>query len=221
MAEQLVKLDITATERTDSGELRCKLSENDSTGVVGDAAMWGIDGFYSRPNDPDDRGACQALLAYEGNNRRVIATKDNRIVGEYATLAPGDRAVCTDGPAKLLVKKSNQSVTMASENADGDVVMAQVSQLNITLMMPSTDDGAAALVQLKPGRIVLMVNGGGSIILDKDGVHIGGNLCEVNTGLVTLGMIAPHVPLVPSINSAIVGPSGMIGVPSTKVLIAP
>lgn len=219
MAEQLVKLDITATERTDGGELRCKLSENDSTGVVGDAAMWGIDGFYSRPNDPDDRGACQALLAYEGNNRRVIATKDNRIVGEYATLAPGDRAVCTDGPAKLLVKKDGGTVTMATATPNDELVMVQTSPTAITIMMPG--DGGTAMVQAKAGRIVLMVDGGGSIIIDKAGVHIGGNICEVSTGMVTLGMLAPNVPLVPSINSAIVGPSGMIGVPSTKVLIAP
>ena len=215
---KVIKYDVLAVTRDTSGEIRLKLGDSQTEeGQRADAAWWGSDGFVSMPNEPDDRGACQALYVTEGNNSRCVATKDNRICEQYATLAAGDRAIITDGPAKVLVKKSNDSVTLASENASG-LVLHQVAPDTITMQMPGTP---GTMIQMTPSRIVLMVNNGGSLILDATGVHLSGNLTEVNSGLVTLGMIAPNVPLVPSINSALIGPTGMAGIPSTKVLIAP
>lgn len=215
---RVIKYDVLAVTRGASGEIRLKLGDSQTDeGARADAAWWGSDGFVSMPNEPDDRGACQALYVTEGNNSRCVATKDNRICEQYATLAAGDRAIVTDGAAKVLLKKDGDTVTLASENASG-MVIHQVAPDTITMQMPGTP---GTMFQMSPSRIVLMVNGGGSLILDATGCHLSGNLTEVNSGLVTLGMLAPGTPLVPSINSALVGPSGMIGVPSTKVLIAP
>lgn len=218
MDGNIIKLDIAATERSDSGELRYKLAENDNTGVLSDATCWGIDGFYSRPSDPDERGACQALLAYEGNNRRVIATKDNRITGKYAELEPGDRAVVTDGNARFLLRKADDSLSWVTSEDGGDTVLMQLTPTAWTLMMPGA---IGAMIQMKHDRIVMSVNQGGSLIIDKAGVHIGGPLTECNTGLVTLGMLAPSTPLVQGVNSVCMGPTGMAAVGSTKVLCAP
>ena len=215
---RVIKYDVLAVSRGAGGEVRLKLGDSQTDeGARADAAWWGSDGFVSMPNEPDDRGACQALYVTEGNNSRCVATKDNRITGEYAQMVAGDRAIVSDCDAKLLLKKDANSITLATANDDG-LVLCQVSPTAITFMMPGSP---GTMFQMTPSRIVLMVNGGGSLIIDAAGVHIGGNLAEVNTGMVTLGMLAPNVPLVPSINSALVGPSGMIGVPSTKVLIAP
>lgn len=217
--QRFVKVDILSSERGESGEIRVKIGDDASgDGYSADAAMWGTDGFYSRPLDADADGACMGMFLTDGVDGRILGTKDNRVVKNYGELEPGDRAIVGYGPLRYVMKHADDSHNFTSESPDGQLVLMQLAGDKFTLMMPG--DLGTSMVQVKSGKILLMVDGGGSIVIDKTGVHIGGNVAELNTGMVTLGMIAPSAPLLVGVNSALVGPVGATGSPSTKVLVA-
>ena len=46
-------------------------------------------------------GAAQAFWVRNGEYRVVVASRDNRFVGVYGTLQPGDRAITTDSDAMI------------------------------------------------------------------------------------------------------------------------
>src|SRR3990167_5975490 len=92
---------------SDGGEVLVNLGDiRDNSGIAAEAPMWGVDGFVSRPNDPDEAGACEALYVVDGDEKRVLATRDMRFSEQVGTLQPGDRAIFTDGEPRLLVKKA-------------------------------------------------------------------------------------------------------------------
>jgi hypothetical protein len=218
--QRTIKYDVLSTELNEAKELRLKLgdSNDENGGVCADVAAWGVAGFISRAADPNSEGCCQALLAIDGSDKRVVGQKDNRLNKRYGEIGPGESAMVTSGSARLLGKL--EDITALAENSDGQLLILQLSgkNNNFTLMLPGSD--GTTMIQAKSGEIKFAVDGGGSIVLDKKGAHIYGGTCEIATGTVLLGYIAPNVPLVPSVNSCLVGPTGIGGAPSTKVLVA-
>lgn len=216
-----IKLDILSSEQR-GGELRVSLGDKSlEEGAIGDATLWGIDGFYSRPLDPDDRGACMGLFLFEGNNRRVFATKDNRITAKYGDLSPGDRAIVTDGDARIIVKRDGDSVSVVTKNhADNDELMIQ--QLNgdsgeFVIMIGGAK--GTAMLKIKSGTIAL-VAGGSSLMVDEDGVTINGKRFNCNTGGGNLGTIGPVAPQQVA-NSLLYGPMGQTGVAAPNWVVSP
>ena len=205
--------DILASE-SDAGEVRSNLGDSiTGEGFDKDVAHWGIDGFLSRPNDPDGDGAAQALFIVEGQEKRVIGTRDVRWAEKAGNLAPGDRAIVSNCAARVFLKQKNSAVTIYTEGPDGKPILFDVngSKGNVTMLV--SGDAGTTLLQAKPGEIILGVDGGGSIVINKDGVHVFGPHFAANTASGNLGVVA-GLPPPTGTNSLLMGPSGMAGVPS-------
>lgn len=207
--------DILATEAK-TGEIRVNLGDSiTGEGFDHNVPLWGTDGFVSRPADPDDKGAAQALYFADGNQKRVLATRDQRWSDKAGNLEPGDRAIVSNGPARVFVKRKSEAVTLYTENADQKPILAEVNGNKETITLLVVGGGGTSLLQMKPGQITLGVDGGGSIVIDKQGVHVFGPYFAANTGGGNLGTIAGVVPP-PGPNSILQGPTGMAGIPNPK-----
>lgn len=80
------------------GEVRYNLGyfagENTtSQGVGASSPVWPQFGFVSRPADPDEDGAAMALWIQDGDQKRVISTRDNRHTDRLPDVQPGETAV--------------------------------------------------------------------------------------------------------------------------------
>jgi hypothetical protein len=212
------KLDILSTSLGDSGEIRIKLGNGASgVGEYDNAAWWGLPGFFFRPKPHDSDGACQAIVDVSGSNVRIVSARDNRIVAKYGQLSEGDACIVSYGDAALFIKASSDSVTLITKNhAGGDKTM--IVQLNgndgyFTVIVPGSS--GSSMFKMKPDRIVLAVDNGGSLTIDSQGVHVTGNTFDCATGGGNLGVMGP-IPPPPGIGSILVGPTGDAASPSTK-----
>jgi hypothetical protein len=104
-------------------------------------------------------------------------------------------------------------VTIYTEGADGKPILFDVngSKGNVTLL--ASGSTGSALLQMQPDQIILGVDGGGSIVIDKTGVHVFGPHFAANTASGNLGVVA-GLPPPTGTNSLLMGPTGMAGVPS-------
>lgn len=213
--------DILATE-TKGGEVRANIGFSESgKGIgAGEAMWWGTDGFVSRPNNPDDDGACMAWFFADGNDRRLLAYRDNRFADKVGELEPGDRAIISRGEARFFLKTGNDSVTLytASQVDDGQSMMVsldgQAGEITISC--------AGAFLKMSNGKVTIGVAGGKTIMtIDENGVQIDGNQFRCATKSGHLGILAPQVPPVPGLNAILGGPSGMTGAPSSSWTVSP
>ncbi len=209
--------DILASD-TSNGEVRCKLGEaTTGHGKSADVAMYCAHGFIGVPDEPDaDGSACQAFYAQDGDEQKIVGTRDNRLAAQVGELKEGDRAIVSKGDARVLVKKAGASATLFTKNqktgksiliiADGEHGEAKIQNGN-------------AFVLVKDDKIVLAVNGGGAITISKAGVQVTGGSFQATTGAVQLGDQGGGTPPPPSPASAVaVGPQP--GAVSTKVFAA-
>lgn len=207
--------DILASE-SDGGEVRSNLGDSiTGEGIDKDLAHWGVDGFLSRPNDPDEDGAAQALFIVEGQEKRVIGTRDVRWAAKAGNLDPGDRAIVSNCAARVFLKQKSSSVAIYTEGPDGKPLLFEVNGKKGNATLVACSDGGTALLQMKPGEIILGVDGGGSIVIDKGGVHVFGPHFAANTAGGNLGVVGAVAPP-PGANSILMGVSGMAGVPNPK-----
>lgn len=208
--------DILQTTSED-GEVRCNLGDSrDGTGFVNSAAVWGLDGFISRPNDPTADGAAQGLYVVDGNQVRVVASRDNRFAAQVGALQPGDRAIVTDGDARIFVKQEDNAVilyTVSAKKQGNMMVRLGGSDGKLSLFCDS------AWIEISDEEIVLSV-AGSQLKLDKTGVQIIGPHFHCDTGgghLGTLGFgVAPPV----GVRSILVGPTALAGAPSAGWTVA-
>lgn len=207
--------DILATETAD-GEVRCNLGYSDSgKGIGAGEAMWfGSDGFVGRPNDPDEDGACMAWFFADGNDKRILAVRDNRWSDKVGELEPGDRAIISSGEARLLLKVGNDSITLYTES--------QPDQQSMMVAL-SGEDGeitiscAGSWIKMSNDSIVMGVKGGKAMLtIDENGVQVDGNQFRCATLSGHLGVISPLVPPPVGLMSIVAGPIGIIGVGSPK-----
>ena len=219
---RIYKKDILSIGLVD-GEMRATIGNSATDeGQIPDATIWGLDGFYSMPLPPDDDGSCQGLYLHAGNTSRVIATKDNRVVDKYGELADGDRAIVGYGSARFIVKHSSDSVTIMTENhASNDELMVMQLNGNRGEFSLVIGDGAGALVLKAKGGIfhVSVAGGAASLTLDKDGLHVTGNVFDCATAGGNLGVLGA-VPPPPGSNSILRGVQGQVGAPSVFWTIA-
>ncbi len=211
------KLDILSVELV-NGELRCQLGDSArEEGRFSDATWWGLDGFYSRPKPPDEDGACMALYVGSNSARRIFASKDNRVIEKYGELGEGDKAIVGYGDARFIMKDASDSISLMTKNhAANDELMIQ--QLNgqkgeFTILLGGTD--GTTIIKAKSGVIHFGVAGGGSLTIDKDGVHVTGNVFNAACANGNLGLVGNAIPPPPGVNSILKGVAGNIGTPST------
>jgi hypothetical protein len=212
----LEKVDIVSTELVE-GEVRCNIGQGDA-GTLADVTIWsGSDGFIGRPTDADDDGNCMGLYAAQGNSRRLIATKDNRIIAKYGELDQGDRAIITKGPARVLVKNTAKSVTLLTlgggEDTNPIFIQVDGESGKIEMMCAGQNGAKVSKITMSPAAMFLGVSGGGSITIDMQGVTIGGSHFACNTKGGNLGLIGPANPIAP-VQSILLGVTGMAASPA-------
>lgn len=220
----LDKYDVLGAELAASGEIRLKLGDaKTGKGVVDDVALWGTDGFVSMPEAAEDGEACSALYVRAGNLRRAIGTKDNRTLSKYGDLKPGDKAIVSSGDARVIVKRATHTIdlfTLNSDDGSGSPVMLQVSGKQGSITALAAGNGGTAMLKIKAGKIALAVDGGGSLLVNAQGVTVNGKHFAANTATGNLGTIAGAPPQ-PGVNSILAGLTGMTGVPSAGWTISP
>lgn len=224
--------DILASSVTD-GEIRVNLGYlNEGKGIGADSPYWGVDGFFSRPNDPNpdapDGGAAMAFYIVDGDTKRIVATRDNRFSSVSAALLQGDRAISSRGSARFILKAGNpddptdtgeDSTTMytVSEGEDLDMIV----HLNGKGSFGEFRVGAS-FMKMTSDKITISVAGGKCVLtLTEKGLQIDGEnfLCATSGG--HLGVLAPLVPPVPGVNAIVIGPGGPAGVGSSKWTCTP
>lgn len=209
----------------EDGEIRCTLGYlYDGRGIGQAEPVWGVDGFVSRPNAQTADGAAMAFYLQGANHKYILATRDNRFADKVGTLDAGDRAIITDGEARVLVKKERDAVVLYTVNQKVDQSMmvdmggvdGATKIINGKCFFAMTDDGINA-------SITLGISGGSSMTLFEDGtVSINGaffNCATPGGRLGVLSMTTPG-PLAP-LGSILMGPSGMTGLPSTSWTVTP
>ena len=195
------------------GEARLTIGDaQTSEGEAQSMPMWGLPGFVSMPDAPDDAGACQVLYLDDGPHRIGVAFRDNRYADKSGSPKPGDRMITSSGNARLMIKRADDSTTMYTANApDGgsSMIITQNGKTGVTTIV-----NGKALVSIKTDEIIFTA-GGTSLKIDSGGCTIFGKHIALNSGSGNLGMLGPGAPP-PGIGSLIVGPSGMIGAPSLR-----
>ena len=120
--------------QVDGAEVRVNIGDTvTSAGWGSGVAVWGVDGLLSVPNAATGSGAAQGLYLTQGNQRRVIASRDTRWAGPFGTLAAGDRALVSDCAAGLHLDRSENTITLqagagVAVTVDGDAGTVTVSK---------------------------------------------------------------------------------------------
>ena len=215
------------TSETKNGEVRVNIGDklDNNVGLASSAPVWGLDGFISRPSDADADGATQALYYQEGNQRRVVAMRNNRVADKVGALEPGDRAIVSSGNARFFLKDAKDVVSLYTESATTSIYCAL-----------SGDDESLELgvgltkIRITATGIHLIVNGGPAILvcgvgdpaIPSGGCQIIAGVVNVDGGFVTVGLISVQTRPGPQdigLANALVGP-GPFGLPAPKVLVA-
>jgi hypothetical protein len=220
--------DIIETDAS-TGEIRAKIG-NSATGLgyMAELPMYGPDGFVGRPNQPSENGAsAQAFYIYDGDGAVIVGTRDNRYAEKVGEMAPGDRAIITDGEARVLIKREGDSVFIMTENqqtgktmilemngADG---VAQLfngncwfSMTGDTITLSAGDSSGSAMIMLNARGIHFM---GANFFCGTAGGHFGYMVPPTATS----PGVAPQEPA----QSILFGPSGVAGAPSLSWTISP
>lgn len=216
MIRCLDALDSTA----DNGVVRIKVGDAASNeGYSADCGVWGVGGFVSRPDLPSAAGACEVLTVTDGNERRVIGTRDKRHAPKVGTLEEGDRAIVGSSPARLFVKAGKKSVVLYTEDDDGSSMLINVEGESGKIQIIH---GGGASFEMSKDTIVLSA-GGSSLEIGPKGIsaigaHIGLNAMGINLGIIgAQGESPPMAPL----SSVMCGPTGMAAVPCLHVTVSP
>lgn len=210
--------DITASSM-ENGDVRVNIG-NALTGE-GTAAdnpwLANGDGFVSRPNNPDDAGACEAMYLRNGNQKVSIAARDARYADKAGELQPGDRAIVSRGEARFLLKAEDDVVTLYSADRTND---------NASMMFSldgSTGTGMMTVgksyIEMKNGKLVLS-NGQAMIVLDGPNIQVFGSHTALNTKSGNLGVLGA-VPPPTGVNSIVAGPAGTTGVGAVNWTVSP
>lgn len=183
------------------------------------AEWWQHVGFWSRPSPPTNSTCAQAFAVRQRDRDCVIATRDLRTTGIYASLQPGETCVFAGGADGLAqgrcLLKANGNVTMYT--ADGNVAGGQsvAIQCNSDSTINLASKYGSATLDAN-GWTLLAAGGKAGIQISAAGdITIIGATISLNSGNVQLG---PNVGT--GYQPVIWGPSGMAGVASTTVKVS-
>lgn len=210
----------------DSGEIRVNLGDSVSgAGYDSDVPVWGPDGFLSRPNDPTDAGAAMAFYVTDGNQKRVIGIRDNRFASQAGLLDAGDRAIVTDGPARLFLKQVRAAISAYTEMANDPPAGGKGMLFDMdgsTGIITIRCGGAQIIIDGNKGTISIVASGAAgaaSMTLDPvNGISLNGGVVNLDAGFVTLGLNSDGSrPVKPAVETVILGAVGQSGVASPKI----
>lgn len=111
-------LDVLASEVVD-GEIRVNVGDSQTgKGVGSSVPVWATYGFVSRPAEPTPGGACMGLVFVDGDQQRVIGTRDNRAAPGLASLRPGESLMY--GPTGQFIRCDEDGAIMFYTTTTGD-----------------------------------------------------------------------------------------------------
>lgn len=208
------------------GEVRVNIGDAASgEGERADVQVWGPDGFVARPNKKTDAGVCQAFYVVDGQQQRVIATRDNRTAKQAGELDEGDRLIVTEGAPRFYMKQVRQRVGLYTESKDTPPAGGKSMTLDL--------DGEGNVVQLRFGGTMVTMDGGKvtivaagaatntSIVMTDSTITITAGAIYLDGGNVTVGLTGGAVrPGIPAVDSALYGAMGQSGIASSSVFIA-
>lgn len=207
---------------TEDGEVRLELGDVvTGVGTSTDTAMWGIDGFVSRPSDPDKDECARALYLVDGDEKIVVVSQDNRFSDKVGKLEAGDRAIVSKGEQRVLLKQTGEQVILYTVNQVVDLSMQVILDGANGVLTLSNGN---AIVELKNDGISMSVSENGQmkgyLTVNKKGVQVGGDAFAANTGSGSLGLVGGLLPPPPT-NGLAHGVSGPVNVISTSWTVAP
>lgn len=209
---------------TESGAPRFQLGDLVlGKGEWNKAPFWGTDGFAAAPNPDDKEGTCSIISLPLGNEEQILGSIDRRYVTKTGTLEPGDRMIYSRGEARLVLKAATDVLVLyTARKSDGTAIVSSVDAENGTASMTV---GLTA-VEVSEEQILLSINGGPAITLAKDPltgqktIVLTADQINVDGGLVTVGLLPGGIrPALIPLQSGLRGPSGLLGVPSSSVLL--
>jgi hypothetical protein len=223
--DQYFDLGDVVLSTAEKGQIRVNLGDVDrKTGYGVSTPVWGPDGYLARPNDPKD-GACRALYLTDGQNRRVLATSDNRFAAQAGTLEPGDRMIVSSGDARFYLRNADNRIGVYTEAKSDPPVGGKGMIIEA--------DGEAGLIRLRAGGAVIELDAAsGTITLTAagpsgksvlvlsptEGAQIMAGGIHLDTlGFVTLGLNSDQTrPGKPGADNVLIGAIGQSGVMAPK-----
>lgn len=200
----------TGTIIVATGDVNNQFHETDNV------ELWGPVNWIARPSNPtpgETNKSCQFLVLRESDNDKAFGARDLRLqlngqvnAGEFMACAGGE-----DGKSQgRILGKSSGTIAMYTSEGNvegGGSIAIQVNATDGVAL--STPWGA---ITIGPDGLKI-VWGSSGIQLNNDGITLIGQGIAVNSGNVSLGAGA--------ILPALYGPTGVAGVASTSVKIAP
>jgi len=180
-------------------------------------------GFVSRPPLPSSKQpSAQAFRFFTGNEHIVLGGWDKRSQFLYGAIDYGEAVFYAPGSAARVYAQANGTLSIRTNPGQDSTgaVTGQMTSIDVKPDNSVTVDTGSSTVNVTSSSISLSV-GAASITLNADGtISITGTIVDVAGSVLTrLGPGGPG--LAPAVNSALIGPTGIAGVPSTHVLIAP
>jgi hypothetical protein len=103
--------DVVASTTATNGEIRANLGDSTTgSGIDRSVPFWGIDGFLSRPLNPDADGAAQYLFYCDGNQRYAIGSRDRRFFTGLETIDVGDRMIYAPSGIRIRLDDSEEAI---------------------------------------------------------------------------------------------------------------
>jgi hypothetical protein len=220
MAREYTIADVVGIDVQPNGAVTLRVGDAfREKGFSANAPMFGLANVVSVPLLPEGGEAAQVLCAEDDDQRVPFAAQDNRIAAQAGTLKPGDTAIFTDGEAKLLVKRDTDQViayTKGAASGDSQMIINDGENDQIVLTVGAT------FISIGREEIVLAVNGGASITLNKQSIAMLTNAIQAVAASVQLGDMGGGVPVPPTPATAVaIAPGGPVNVVSSKVFAAP
>jgi hypothetical protein len=214
MTDQTIEVTDILSSEVEDGEITVTLGDSVKDEGIGRTQMMGMDGFISRPNSPDADGCAQALFIYDANTKRIVSTWDNRYADKVGEMQPGDRAIFTDGEARVFLHQERDGVVLFTKSAPdgGGTMMVDLDGKAGAIMIACGN----SWIRLDNDGIKLCGGGEAVLTLNSAGAQIDGAYLAANVGGGNLGIMPGLIPPVQGGNSILVGPAGMAGAPSAK-----
>lgn len=206
------------------GDVRMNVGEQaeGGEGAGAEIAMWGIPGFISIPDPPDENGAAQAILLLDGNDVRSIAARDNRIASKIGTGKAGDRFIVCRRDARVIIKAEDNAVNLYTVNEADDDASQMIDLRGKTGVTVILNGGC--MIKQKTDSLIVSIADGPTLLMDKEGFQFTGKTFHIDCATVTVGLlpggVRPVTAAPPGPNAALTGLTGVAAVPSTSVAIA-
>lgn len=234
--------DVLATD-VQSGEVRVNLGDAfDGKGIAAGAPMWGQYGFASRPADPTTAdtvtapaGACMAIYYVDGNQKRVLLTRDNRFIENIGDLQPGGAVQFNDtGSFHQIQGGSGLQILYVPFDRDSNGVAQKAHSIS---MDPASGNEHIAIVHAK-GHCLILNQDGNALLKSANGEHcIGvddngivmsglmqllGGIAAGDTSLAQPVMLATTLlAWIVQVQTALVAIAAASGLPTNPTVVAP